>query len=113
MRRSLAIVLASSLGFAAPAFAQSQPPLLIGQNSQVTGQAVAGQDAMAQGQNNDDQKDGGVFCHCRRRDHLRGHAFEQQQPRQPLANPAGEGPNIRPTMAPPLDRGGVAFEAPG
>ena len=61
MRRPMAILLASSMGFAAPAFAQSSPsvaqsvpPVLIGQEApQAVGQAdpAAGQDALAQDPN--------------------------------------------------------------
>ena len=61
MRRFLAIVLASSFGLSAPAFAQSAAPVLIGQNTQAAGVIPAGQDAMAQGQSNDDQQAGGLF----------------------------------------------------
>jgi hypothetical protein len=66
MRRYLAIVLASSLGLAAPAFAQSAAPVLIGQDTQSAGVAPAGQDAMAQSQPqcqgpNNDPSCGGVL----------------------------------------------------
>jgi hypothetical protein len=66
MRRYLAVVLVSSLGLTAPAFAQSAAPVLIGQNTQAAGVVPAGQDAMAQsrpecqGQNNDPNC-GGLF----------------------------------------------------
>ncbi|HVZ52614.1 MAG TPA: hypothetical protein VG986_11650 [Pseudolabrys sp.] len=61
MRRFLAIVLASSIGLSAPAFAQSAAPVLIGQNTQAAGVVPPGQDAMAQGQNDDDRKAGGLL----------------------------------------------------
>ncbi len=55
MRRVLAIVLASSLGFASSAFAQNAQPVLIdqGPNAQTVGQGTGssnGQDALAQDQ---------------------------------------------------------------
>ena len=66
MRRFLAIVLASSFGLSAPAFAQSAAPVLIGQNTQAAGVVPEGQDAMAQSQPqcqgpNNDPSCGGVL----------------------------------------------------
>lgn len=64
MRRFLAIMLASSFGLTAPAFAQNAPPVLIGQNSPAASPVTAGsaaQDAMAQSQDPNDDRRGGLF----------------------------------------------------